>query len=72
MKLQYLLIPFHGSKWTKKKRNCSYLVVQHILALPHALGHLVVQVLLVSHLDLAGHMTLLHLSFLDKCEVCSH
>lgn len=49
----------------------SYLVAQCILALLYALGHLVVQVPQVSHLDRAGHMTLLHLFFLDKYKVCT-
>ena len=49
----------------------SYLVAQRILALPYALGHLLVQMPQVSHPDLAGHMTLLHLFFLDKHRVCT-
>lgn len=49
----------------------SYLVAQRTLALLHSPGHLVVLVAPVSHLDLAGHMPLLHLFFLDKYEVCT-
>lgn len=49
----------------------SYLVAQHILALLYSLGRLVVQVPRVSHLDLAGHMTLLHLFFLEKYKACT-
>lgn len=47
----------------------SYLVAQHILAVLYVLGHLVVQVPQVSHLDLAGHMTLLHLFVLHKYKI---
>ena len=50
---------------------CSYLVAQCILALLGSLGHLVVQVPQVTHLDLAGHMILLHLLYLDKYKVCA-
>lgn len=48
-----------------------YLVAQHILALLGSLGHLVVQVPQVTHLDLAGHMILLHLLCLEKYKGCA-
>lgn len=67
---KFLLIPSQGGK-REGKSNHSYLAVQCILALLHALGHLVVQVPQVNHLDLAGHRTLLHLFFLDKCKICT-
>lgn len=46
-----------------------YLVAQHNLALLGSLGHLVAQVPQVTHLDLVGHMILLHLLCLDKYKV---